>query len=143
LAINNLLKINFVRFCLVGTTGFIINYSLLTIQYKFLKMPIFISQLFSSEISLFSNFLLHHKWTYKRKKTNKSLKILIVQFHASSWVAIIGSTLAVSIMVNLISLNYVIALAISSLIALVWNFAWTNYVVWHHDESKEKAKEEI
>src|SRR3990167_7331510 len=89
--IKNLHKIDFVRFCIVGTLGFIINFGLLTLLFKVLNLHIFIAQLISSEIALFNNFVLHHNWTYKGNMTNKSIKTLLVQFHASSWTAIIGS----------------------------------------------------
>lgn len=130
------LKVDFIRFCLVGTSGFLINFALLTLLYKILGFHIFFSQLVASEIALFSNFMLHHHWTYKHNNVTKDIKDLLIQFHASSWVAIIGSSLLVSLGTQVLGLNYIIALAVSSLIALSWNFFWTKYVIWrHHHES--------
>ena len=132
-----LFKIDFVRFCLVGTSGFILNFGLLTLLYKVLSLDLFVSQLIASEISLFSNFVLHHYWTYKHKTVTKSLRSLIWQFHMTSWVAIAGSALLVSLGVHTFKLNYVIALVVASIIALFWNFLWTKFVIWRHEHMSQ------
>lgn len=130
--IKNLHKIDFVRFCIVGTLGFIINFGLLTLFYKVLGVNIFISQLLSSEIALFNNFILHHNWTYRDNITNKSIKNLLIQFHMSSWSAILGSSAIVALGVKVFHLHYVVALVIASAAGLFWNFAWTKFVIWRH-----------
>jgi dolichol-phosphate mannosyltransferase len=131
------LKFDFIRFCIVGSLGFIINFSLLTLLYKVFEINIFISQLIAAEISLFNNFLLHHKWTYKRNNVVKNLKDLLWQFHVTSWVAIIGSALLVSLFASVLGMHYFLSLVISSSIALSWNFFWTKYVVWKHHHANE------
>ena len=128
--INTLLGVDFFRFCLVGASGFLINLTLLTLFYKYLQLSAFSAQLIAAEIALFSNFLLHHTWTYKKKNVEKSLKRLIVEFHASSWPAIIGSTLLVGFFVEKVHMNTMIALILSSVTVLLWNFTWTKFVIW-------------
>jgi putative flippase GtrA len=94
--IQRLLTIDFVRFCIVGGTGFVINFIILGGLHKLFNVPIPAAQFIGAEIALFSNFMLHHHWTYKRNRVEKNIKSLIIQFHASSWPAILGSTLMVS-----------------------------------------------
>lgn len=143
---NQLLKIDFVRFCLVGALGFVINYILLTLLYKILHSPLFLAQLVAAEVALFSNFIFHHHWTYKASKVRKTITTLIVQFHLTSWVAIVGSALIVSFCVRELGLNYGIALILSSAIALAWNFAWSKFVIWrkrdetvHHEKTEKEG----
>jgi putative flippase GtrA len=136
------LRIDFVRFCLVGATGFIINFALLTLLYKLLGWPVFVAQLLASEVSLFSNFILHNQWTYKRNHVTKTIPQLLVQFHASSWAAILGSSLIVSILVDAIKIDYVIALIISSGVALLWNFSWTKFFIWRSETRPQLTGEE-
>lgn len=137
-----LLGIDFVRFCMVGGLGFLINLSLLTLLYRILHLPIFISQLVAGEIALFSNFMFHHNWTYKHRKTSKTVKSLLIQFHVTSWVAIIGSALLVSFGVHSLRMTYIVALVFSSAIALMWNFAWSKFVIWKHEHDHiDKAAE--
>jgi len=135
--LTRILKLDFIRFCIVGGTGFVINVAILFLLTKFLHTPIFIAQLLGAEIALASNFTLHHNWTYKDKRVKKSLASLIVQFHAVSWPAILGSSLIVSLLVSLLHMDKYEALIISSFVALVWNYAWSKYVIWRGVSEKE------
>lgn len=129
--LRHLIKIDFVRFCIVGGTGFVINFIILTVLHKSLGMPIFIAQLIGAEVALFSNFILHHHWTYKARKVAKSMPTLLFQFHASTWPAIFGSALMVTGGEKLLHFGNLLALTVSSVIALLWNFGWSKYVIWH------------
>ena len=140
--IARLLEIDFVRFCIVGGTGFVINFIILTVLTKSFGVSTFLSQLIGAEIALFSNFMLHHHWTYKRHKVQKTLRSLLIQFHATTWPAIVGSSLMVSGSEKFFHLNNLWALAVSSAIALLWNFLWSKYVVWR-DVSVKDAEEII
>lgn len=137
-----LLKVDFIRFCIVGGTGFVINLILLNLLHSVLKIPIVVAQLIAAEISLFSNFMLHHHWTYKSSKVDKSLRVLIVQFHATSWPAILGSSVMVGVGVKTFHLKTFEALAMSSAIALVWNFCWSKFVIWK-DTTKTDVEEMV
>ena len=130
--IQSLLKIDFVRFCIVGGSGFVINTAILGVLYKRLGWPIFTAQLIAGEIALFSNFILHHNWTYKERRVKKPIRQLLIQFHVTSWVAIIGSAALVSGGVNILHIGYLLALIISSVIALGWNFLWSRFIIWKH-----------
>jgi putative flippase GtrA len=129
----------FVRFCIVGGLGFVINFALLSLFYKYLRWPLFIAQLLAAEIALFNNFLFHHNWTYKSHNVEKTIVNLLVQFHVTSWVAIVGSAALVSLGVNSLHLHYFIALVITSIIALGWNFLWTRFVIWRHPHKELPA----
>lgn len=131
------LKYDFVRFCVVGAIGFIINFALLSLLYKIWGWPIFIAQLIASEVSLFNNFLLHNNWTYKRNNVKKTLPRLLIEFHATSWIAIVGSSALVSFGVHVLDLHYAVALIIASIIVMVWNFGWTKLYVWKHNDIGE------
>lgn len=135
------LKFDFVRFCIVGALGFVINFVLLTLFYSILGWPVLISQLIASEISLFNNFLLHDRWTYKRNNVTKSPLRLLAEFHATSWTAVIGSALLITFGVHVLNLNYVVALALTSGIVLIWNFGWSKFFVWRHVKVEEGDKE--
>lgn len=138
-----LLKIDFVRFCLVGALGFIINLVLLTLLYKVLDSPLFISQILAAEVALFSNFMFHHHWTYKASQVRKTITKLIVQFHVTSWVAIVGSAAIVSLGVHVFKLSYLVALVVASASALFWNFGWSKFVIWRrHSEPLDHNKSE-
>lgn len=138
--LQRLLKIDFVRFCLVGTLGFGINAGLLLVLNKNLHSP-FVAQLIASEIALFSNFIFHHKWTYRATAVRKTISKLIVEFHLTSWTAIIGSAVLVTVGIKYLHLPELVALAISSALALFWNFAWSRFVIWRKRPRAEQLAE--
>lgn len=139
--IQKLLRFDFVRFGIVGFSGFLINAALLTILNKDLHSP-FVAQLIASEIALFSNFLFHHHWTYKASKTRKTISTLIMQFHLTSWAAVVGSALLVTAGIRYLHLAPLVALAISSGIAMFWNFGWSKFVIWRKHTHKDDVVEE-
>jgi putative flippase GtrA len=128
--VRRLLEIEFIRFCMVGGSGFVVNISLLAGLTSLAGLSVFWAQLLSAEVALFSNFILHDRWTYQAHQVHKSFKRLLIEFHATSWPAILGSTVTVSAGVRLFHLNKFIALVISSGLALIWNFVWSKFVVW-------------
>lgn len=125
------------RFCIVGALGFIINLALLSLFFKVLGWPVLISQLLASEISLFNNFLLHNKWTYSRNNVSKTLRKLLIEFHAVSWIAVIGSSLLMTLFVHVFNMHYVLSLIVVSAVILIWNYGWTKFYVWRHEHKKE------
>lgn len=138
--VTKLLKIEFIRFCIVGGTGFLINFALLYLLNQVLGVYIVIAQFIGAEIALFSNFILHHNWTYKSHKVEKTKHALIIQFHLTTWPAILGSVAMVSLSVKVFHLSNFVALLISSAISLIWNFFWSKYVIWRDVSPKEIEK---
>lgn len=139
--LEQLLRIDFVRFCIVGTLGFLINLVILTVLYKVLNLPLIISQIIASEIALFSNFMLHHKWTYRASNVRKTISKLIIQFHITSWIAVVGSTVMVTVGVTIFKLDSSVSLVIASSIALFWNFVWSRYGIWRKEKTPTKIDE--
>lgn len=138
--LERLLRLDFVRFCIVGGTGFLINFAILVLLHKVLHIPVFIAQLIGAEIALFSNFILHHHWTYKAKKVQKTISTLLIQFHATTWPAILGSAFMVTAGEKILNFNNFLALSVSSFVALMWNFAWSKYVIWRGDSAEQTLK---
>jgi len=136
-----LLQSDFIRFCIVGSLGFFINFAILTLLYKVFHSPLFISQIIAAEIALFSNFMFHHHWTYKANHVRKTLSKLIVQFHLTTWFAVIGSALIVSAGVHVLHLHYFPSLVLASGTALLWNFGWSKFVIWRQHTPHEITAE--
>lgn len=127
-------RTDFVKFCMVGGSGFVLNLGILTFFYRILGWPVFVSQLIAGEVALFSNFMLHHNWTYKNRSGKKSILHLLWQFHATSWLAIVGTAAVLSFMIHAAKFPYLIALGLAAGSALIWNFVWSKYVIWRHHE---------
>lgn len=135
--LRHLLRLEFVRFCIVGGFGFVLNLIILSFLHRILKLPVFIAQLIGAEIALFSNFMLHHHWTYESHHVEKTIRRLVIEFHITSWPAIFGSALMVSLGERFLHLNNVTALVCSSVLVFAWNYCWSKFVVWRHVTEKE------
>lgn len=135
--LRRLLKVDFVRFCIVGGLGFLINLVILTALHRALDAPIFLSQVIGAEVALLHNFLLHEHWTYKGRNHQRSFASLVVRFHVTSWPAIFGSAAMVTFAQTTLHFNSTMALVISSAVVLLWNFTWSKYVVWRHVTKKD------
>lgn len=124
------ISIDFVRFGIVGGCGFIINTVFLTVFYRFLHLPLVISQLIAAEIALLFNYTLHNLWTYKSMFRNRRwLKGLLI-FHGSSWTGILITTTILVFIVNVLHFNYLIGLTAGVATAMFWNYTWTRYVIF-------------
>jgi dolichol-phosphate mannosyltransferase len=135
-----LIEIDFIRFCIVGGSGFVINLALLFLLHGVLHINVFVSQVLAAELALLSNFMLHHYWTYKRHHVVKSVRTLLWQFHASSWPAVFGSAALVSLGEKILGFDDLLALMFSSVVVLAWNFGWSKYVIWRDVSEKDVAK---
>lgn len=128
-----LLKVDFVRFSMVGAVGFLVNLGMLFILFDLLSMPIWLAQLLGAEAALFSNFTLHHFWTYRDRAGLKRKRILLAQFHVSFWSGAAINSLIVIAAVNALNVHYFIGLVAGSATALFWNFFWTKFYIWRHN----------
>ena len=134
--IKHLLHYSLVRFGFVGALGFAINFALLTLLYRELGTALFVAQLIAGEIALFSNFMLHHYWTYRGANVEKTIIRLVIEFHVTSWVAVIGTAAVVDGAVHYAHLDYIVALCVGAVVALVWNYVWSRFVIWRHGNAE-------
>lgn len=127
----HLLKIDFLRFAVVGTVGFTITAILLRILHGALGLHITIATFISSELALLSNFSFHEKWTYNQHDhSHKSLTTKFIHFHMSSWSGVVLITILESVGVKVFHLNYLISLVFAAGITMFWNFFWTKYFIF-------------
>jgi putative flippase GtrA len=132
-----LLKIDFVRFGVVGAGGFLVNLSVLFILHDILNLPLWISQLTGAEVALLSNFTLHHFWTFRNRAGKKRKRILLAQFHVSFWSgALINSSIVIAGN-SIFNIHYAIGLVLGSATAMFWNFFWTKFYIWRHSPHQE------
>jgi hypothetical protein len=126
---NKMLKIDFVRFGLVGSVAFTVNYLFLSLFFRLLKVEIIVSQIFAGEIALLVNFSLHNYWTYKNHEHISFYKKLF-NFHLTSLAGQVIILTIEIVAVKLLKIHYGISLIIASSVAMIWNFIWTKYYVF-------------
>lgn len=70
---------SFVKFVIVGTIGFAIDFLLSALFVRNFRQPILVANLLSMETAIFSNFLLNNFWSFSHKKIS-SVKQGVVAF---------------------------------------------------------------
>ncbi len=134
----NLLKQDFVKFCIVGALGFLINLTLLRWLLHVVGLPVYFAQPLSGEVAYLSNFFFHHIWTY-RGRSNKDLPRLLVEFHAASWSGMLLTAVIVSTLIGVFRVSDTLSLAAASAVVLFWNYFWTKFFIWRHAEQSASA----
>lgn len=128
-------KQRFIKFGIVGGTGFIVNYIGLEIL-KRIGLSTYLSTLLATEAAIISNFIFNNIWTFKDKIIT-SLKDLIVQFfkfNLSSLFAVIVQPFIVTGAVKLLgdtSWVHLGALLFALFfVVMPYNYIVYNLVIW-------------
>lgn len=125
------LQIDFIRFGIVGSVGFVVTAIALHTFKNILGLNVLPATLLASECGLLSNFVFHQNWTYKHvDHSHKSLWKKFVHFQTSSWSGVVIFTAIETIAVTKFKINDMIALVIASGITMFWNFFWTKYFIF-------------
>lgn len=71
---------SFIRFVIVGTIGFIIDFSLSYLLIEKIKLVVWLSTVISAETSIISNFLLNNFWSFSHKKIEGKFSSYLSKF---------------------------------------------------------------
>ena len=75
------------RFGVVGLSGVIVNQGLLMLLHGTIGAPLLLSSLIAIEVSILTNFLLNHTWTWRVPLGEPGLLRRVVQYHAAAVLA--------------------------------------------------------
>jgi len=119
-------KRRFIKYCLVGLTGVIVNEFFLFFFTEFVGLFYLISSLIAIEISVITNFLLNDNWTFQDRKKSK------YRFFRFNFVSIVGIVINMCILfffTSFLSIYYLISNLFGIAGATLWNyvinFKWT------------------
>jgi len=77
----------FVKFCIVGASGVLVNMGLYAGLTRLLGIPMEFASPVAIELSILSNFVLNHLWTFKWRQTTSFWPSKLLHFHLVSSVA--------------------------------------------------------
>lgn len=63
---------SFIKFCIVGGTGFIVDFGFAYSFIHYLHLPKVLSNMLSAEIAIISNFMLNNYWSFAHKSISSS-----------------------------------------------------------------------
>jgi len=128
-------KTRFIKFGIVGFTGFLVNYLGLEVLKKF-GLSTYFSTLLATEAAIISNFIFNNIWTFKDKTINKVGDIIpqFLKFNLSSLFAVIVQPLIVTGATRIFSDSPIVRLfaLIFALIVVVipYNYVVYNLFIW-------------
>ncbi|MFZ3301935.1 MAG: glycosyltransferase [Microgenomates group bacterium] len=131
-------KIKFIKFGIVGGTGFVVNYVALRVLRNYGLTETF-SWALSTELAIINNYIFNNIWTFKDQEI-KGLKQTIfkfLQFNLTSAGALLIQSIAGPIGVKLVGVQYdalVLAFIVLFLV-LPYNFTMYNLVIWRKKKS--------
>lgn len=123
----------FLKFCVVGTIGFIINALGLEIFYRLGLRPGPAAAV-GAEIAIFSNFILNNLWTFSDKKISEGIKIVakFIQFNFTSAGAILIQAIVVGLGTMFFGDEPRMLFLVLSVVVLIIPYSWIIYsrVIW-------------
>lgn len=126
-------KQKFIKFAIVGGTGFMINFIALRIFRKLIGVEV-IAWILSTEIAIISNFTFNNLWTFRTEKIEGIQKLIVkfLQFNLTSAGAIIIQSIVGPIGTSLVGVKYdflVLGFVVAFLV-LPYNYFMYNRFIW-------------
>jgi dolichol-phosphate mannosyltransferase len=128
-------KTRFVKFAVVGFTGFLVNYLGLELLKRF-GLSTYFATLLATEAAIISNFIFNNIWTFKDKiiTSIKDLFVQFVKFNFSSLFAVIVQPLIVAEASHLFgdtSLVHFVSLVFALIVVIIpYNYVVYNLFIW-------------
>jgi dolichol-phosphate mannosyltransferase len=111
------------RFGVVGLSGVVVNQGLLMLLHGTFSAPLLLSSLIAIEISILTNFLLNHTWTWRVPLREPGLIRRAVQYHAAAvMAAFAGNVIVLMAAVELFGVDYRIANLLGIAVGTAINF---------------------
>jgi dolichol-phosphate mannosyltransferase len=124
--------IRFVKFCVVGASGVLVNEGLLWILKEFANLPLLLASAIAIESSIISNFTLNDIFTFsdRRSRGAQSFLMRLLKFNIVSLVGV-GINLGLLYLLSEVGgLHYLIANLIGIIIATLWNYFLNSLWTW-------------
>jgi putative flippase GtrA len=120
----------FIKYCIVGATAAVVDFSALYIFTEFFGIYYLISNFFAFVFSASTNFLLNKFWTFRNRSS-----AYLRQFTKFLIVVIIGlgiSTLLMYFFTEKFGLWYMLSKAITIGLVLFWNYTGNKHLTFKH-----------
>ncbi|MCX5999164.1 MAG: GtrA family protein [Chloroflexi bacterium] len=118
----------FVKFCIVGGSGVIVNEGLLWLLHDMAGFFLYPSSIIAIEASIWNNFTWHELWTFRDRRQGTAWK-RIGKFHVVSAGAMILNMATLALLTEVFDINHLIANIVGIAFAFTCRFfvdtSWT------------------
>ncbi len=122
----------FVKFCLVGLSGVVVNEGLLWILTEFVSLFYLVSAAIGIETSIISNFILNDRFTFGDRRSTKGNPFLsrLAKFNLVS-LAGVGINLGILwLLTQVFGLHYLLSNLVGIAFAFLWNYLVNTWWTW-------------
>jgi dolichol-phosphate mannosyltransferase len=132
-----LLESTFIKFAVVGLTGFIIDFALSFFLIDIATTQVWIATIISTEAAIISNFFLNNFWSFSHKKLESRKSVYaksFIKFNFISSGSIAIQTIGMSILTLIFGPTYwyIFKIAIIVLIIIPYSYFFYNRFVWRN-----------
>jgi len=126
---------SFIKFLIVGTIGFLIDFGMFFIFVEKIKLPIWLSTSISAEIAIISNFVLNNFWSFSYKKITGSPLTYLLKFVKFNLISI-GSIIIQAVGIELTAFFlgrsgvYLYKILIIAFLIIPYSYFMYNKIVW-------------
>lgn len=117
----------FVKYCIVGGTGTVVDVTLLYLLVEFAGFAVLPAAFCSFVGGAINNYTWNKMWTFRVK--SKKHHVLFSKFFLVATTGLVLTLLLMHLFVDLLGIWYILAKLITSALVLVWNFTvnkhWT------------------
>ena len=117
--------LKFLRFCIVGVSGTVIDFGLTWLCKEVFKIPKFIANAIGFVVAATSNYILNRIWTWG--STNEQVGIEYVKFFTVSLIGLGLNTLILYIFNEKLKFNFYLSKVIATGVVMLWNFFANNF----------------
>ncbi len=117
--------LKFLRFCIVGFSGTVIDFGLTWLGKEIFKIPKFIANAIGFVVAATSNYILNRIWTWG--STNEQVGVEYTKFFVVSLIGLGINTLIIYLIHEKLKWNFYIAKVIATGVVMLWNFFANNF----------------
>ena len=118
--INNIVFLKFIKFCVVGFSGMIIDFGTTWLLKEKVKINKYLANSCGFVLAASSNYILNRIWTFESK--NSEIATEYFSFFAISLIGLGLNNLFLWILSDKLKLNFYLSKIIATVIVTLWNF---------------------
>jgi dolichol-phosphate mannosyltransferase len=126
----------FIKFCVTGTSGVVVNMGFYILLTRVLGIPIEIASPIAIETSILSNFFLNNVWTFRNRKTENYWLTKLLRFHAVAALAGITNYSLLLLLVNMLGWWDIAANLTGIMVGMFVNYSMNSFWTWKELEHR-------
>lgn len=118
------------KYAIVSCSGIFVNYFFLFLFHEFFKVYYLYSAAIAIEISIISNFIFNHHWTFNDRKKKENIFLRFFKFNLICFGGLLINISILKVLKDVVGLNLYIAEFFGILGGFFWNFYLSNVWAW-------------